>query len=242
MMTKPDSLTGKTYSDFIQSKKANQTAIVCLSVALAVVSIMAFTKDTEVIAVPYNFQQEVRVEGKQANEAYMTSHAIGFASMLGNISERNVEFVMKTMSKNMSPYLEQQLAPAMKNEAQLLTLRKASQTFIIEDMMYEPRNNIVWVWGMKTVKVPAGTEHKERFTYEFRIEPHAGNPRITHFDAYPGIPKTKNNAEYVVDTLPYLTDALDKAKANNDPSKAEYRITPAQSGENTKQANEGEDK
>jgi hypothetical protein len=135
------------------------------------------------------------------------------------------------VEKMLSPFLQSNLEEGLRNEAQILKIRKASQTFVIEDMMYEPKNNLVWVWGTKTLKVHTGTEKKERFTYEFRIEANNGVPRITHYDAYAGIPKQKNNEEYTVDTSPFLTDALEKAKTGTDPDKAKFKVIKGNAAE-----------
>lgn len=223
-MKKQDSLTAKSYSDFEQSKKTNRITIACLSITSALLAIMAFTSKTEIIVKPAQYEGELRVHGRQANQQYMLGHAMGIASLVGNISERNADFVTTTVLGMMSPFLRGELESGLKNEVQILKVRKASQQFVVEDMMYEPKNNIVWVWGLKTLKVHTGTEHKERWTYEFRIEPQNGSPRITHFDSYSGVPKQKNNEEYTVDSSPYLTEALDKVKEGTDPEKARYPI------------------
>ena len=230
-MNQSDSLVGKSYRDFEQSKKFNRTVISALAIACAVLTVMVATKDTEIVVLPPSYDSELRVHGNQANEQYMLRHAMGVASLVGNVNERNIDFVVNTVDKMLSPYLQSNLGEGLRNEAQILKIRKASQTFVIEDMMYEPKNNLVWVWGTKTLKVHTGTEHKERFTYEFRIEANNGVPRITHYDAYAGIPKQKNNEEYTVDTSPFLTDALEKAKDGNDPDKAKYKVIKGNAAE-----------
>jgi conjugal transfer pilus assembly protein TraE len=230
-MNESESLVGKSYRDFEQSKKFNRTVISALSIACAVLTIMVASKDTEIVVMPPSYDSELRVHGNQANEQYMLRHAMGIASLVGNVNERNIDFVVSTVEKMLSPFLQSNLEEGLRNEAQILKIRKASQTFVIEDMMYEPKNNLVWVWGTKTLKVHTGTEKKERFTYEFRIEANNGVPRITHYDAYAGIPKQKNNEEYTVDTSPFLTDALEKAKTGTDPDKAKFKVIKGNAAE-----------
>lgn len=224
-MKKAESLIAMSMSDFEQSKKYNRMVIGGLTAICACLTFMLTTKETEVIVTPASYDQEIRIKGNRANEHYMTRHAFGVASMIGNISERNAPFVMNTMLGMMSPFLRSQLEDGLLKELQILKIRKAHQTFVIEDMMYEPKNNLVWVWGTKTLSVKSGSKAEERWTYEFRIEPRNGSPVITHFDSYAGIPKQKNKDEYTVDNSPYLNDALDKVL--NDPrNKLNTRTIP----------------
>jgi len=222
-MKKNDSLIGKSLSDYQNSKRSNQIVITTLSVALCVTSFMALRNNTEVVVTPANFDKEITVRGSRANEAYMTGHALSIAGLAGNLNERNVDFVVNTLSRMMTPYLRTNLEEALMQEAQILKIRKATQSFVIEDMMYEPRNNLVWVWGTKTLQVSTGTTHNQRWTYELRIEPHAGMPRITHFDAYSGVPKKKTD-DYVVEANPYMNTELAEALKTTNPDNTRFKL------------------
>jgi conjugal transfer pilus assembly protein TraE len=224
------SFVGKSYSDIVQTKKGYQIAVLSLSLAVGLLSILVMNKNVEVIVMPPDYYEAITVNGDYANEAYAASHAMGIAGMIGNVSERNVEFVTETFLKVLSPYLRSQVEAALNAEAQILKTRRARQTFMIEDVMYEPRNNIVWVWGQKTLTFAGGGTHSERFTYEFRIQPKHGAPRVSHFDAYTGAPNAKDT-EYTVDMLPYLSRELKLVKLMANPATmAKYGVTPDPEG------------
>jgi hypothetical protein len=61
------------------------------------------------------------------------------------------------------------------------------------------------VWGTKETTIASNTM-REAFTYEFRIVPNHGEPKLTHFDAYPGRPKIRSKDP--VHVTPYLTRSL----------------------------------
>jgi conjugal transfer pilus assembly protein TraE len=218
-MKKEESLVRMSMTDFEQSKKFNRMMIGGLTAICLCLTIMLTTKETEIVVMPAIYDQEIKVQGNRANEHYMTRHGFGIASLIGNINERNAPFVMTTMLDMMSPYLRSQLEDGLLKEVQILKIRKANQSFVIEDMMYEPKNNLIWVWGTKTLSIKSGSKAEERWTYELRIEPRNGSPVITHFDSYAGTPKQKNNDEYTVDNSPYLDETLDRVM--NDPRNAE---------------------
>lgn len=215
-MKKADSLVGKSLSDFQESKKFNRMVISCLAGTTLCLAFLLVSKDTEIVVMPPNYTEAVVVEGRKANQHFMEMHAMSIAGLIGNINERNSSFVVKTLLNLMSPRLKDEMGAGLENEAQILKIRKAKQTFVIEDMMYEPKNNLIWVWGTKTLSVKSGGKKEDRWTYEFRIEPQQGSPRITHYDSYPGTPKQRTNDEYVVDNSPYLSEALEKVA--NDPN------------------------
>ena len=76
--------------------------------------------------------------------------------------------------------------------------------------MFRDSDSIVWVWGTKETTIAANTI-REPFTYEFRIVPNHGEPKVTHFDAYSGRPKLRNKTP--VEVTPYLTRELSLVKA-----------------------------
>lgn len=224
MKKSKNSFVGKSYSDIIATKKGYEITILALSLTVALLGILVFNKTVETVVMPPDYYEAIVVNGDYANEAYSASHAMGIAGMIGNVSERNVEFVTQSFLKVLSPHLRQQVESALNAEAQILKTRKARQTFLIEDVMYEPRNNITWVWGQKTLTFAGGGSHSERFTYEFRITPKHGSPRISHFDAYAGVPNAKD-ASYTVDMQPYLSRELKLVKLMAEPEKnAQYDV------------------
>lgn len=225
-MTSSKSFVNESYTDLINTRRGYQIAILSLSLAVGLMAIMAFNKNVEIVVMPPDYSEPIVVNGSYANQSYAASHALGIAAMVGNISEKNADFVITNFLKVLSPYLRSQIESTLNAEVKILKTRKARQTFLIEDVMYEPRNNIIWVWGQKTLTFAGGGNHSERFTYEFRIEPKNGAPRVSHFDAYPGIPRAKDE-KYTVEMKPYLSQELKQVQDTADPaSKAKYDVTP----------------
>lgn len=204
-------ITALSYHDLQQAKKTYRLAIGSLSVAVLILTFMVSSKKTEVVVMPPDYYEPIIVNGNYANQAYAASHAMNIANLMGNVNERNVDFVMENILRMLSPHLRSQLAQAFQNEVQILKSRRARQSFYVEDVMYDPKNNIVFVWGNKRTSMVGQSEITDRFTYEMRIQPSNGMPKITHFDAYPGIPKSRDQNR-VVEIQPYLTRELKLAQ------------------------------
>lgn len=202
---KPTSLTANAYMDLMASKKYYRMTIAFLSFAVLILAILVQGKKTEIVVMPPDYFEPIIVDGKYANRSYIANHALSIALSLGNISSKNIDFVSDALMKVLSPRLQTKLGKALETEAKLLSKRRARQTFEVEDVMFRDSDNLVWVWGEKSTTV-GGNTLREYFTYEFRIEPNHGMPKITHFDAYPGKPSMRDNEP--VKVTPYLTREL----------------------------------
>ena len=202
---KPTSLTANAYMDLMASKKYYRMSIAFLSFAVLILAILVQGKNTEIVVMPPDYFEPIIVDGKYANRSYIANHALSIALSLGNISSKNIDFVGDALMKVLSPRLQSKLGKALETEAKLLSKKRARQTFEVEDVMFRDSDNLVWVWGEKSTTV-GGNTMREYFTYEFRIEPNHGMPKITHFDAYPGKPAMRNKEP--VKVTPYLTREL----------------------------------
>lgn len=218
-------MTAQSYQDLQNAKKAYRLAIGSLSVAVLILTVMVASKKTEVVVMPPDYYEPIIVNGNYANQSYAASHAMNIANLMGNVNERNIDFVTETVIRMLSPHLRTQLVQAFQTEVQILKNRRARQSFYVEDVMFDPKNNIVFVWGNKRTSMIGQAEITERFTYEMRIQPSNGMPKITHFDAYPGIPKSRD-PNRVVEIQPYLTRELKLAKLMAS-DKVTYEQSPA---------------
>lgn len=207
---KHPSITAVAYTDLMNSKKAYHITIASLAITVLFLVVMVSAKSTEIVVMPPDYYEPVIVNEQYANQSYAAGHAVGIALLIGNISSKNVDFVTETLIKKLSPTLQVSLTNALETEAKLIKRRRARQIFEVEDVMFRNSDNVVWVWGTKETTIK-GSPITETFTYEFRIEPSHGSPKITHFDAYPGRPR--NRSQQPVEVTPYLTRELSLVKA-----------------------------
>jgi len=211
-MKRSESKVLKSVSE-IQTNQTKDTIIKygLLAIAGVLACALAF-KDTEVIATPPNFTQPLVVAGNVANKEYKLRWAVAAASIAGNLSKDNADFVLNQLDSMLSPYLRQQILPSLKKEVQILIARDAEQTFVIKDAIYDPVKDLVWIWGDRTIKLKATANNinlPQKWTYEFRIKPFSERAAITHFNSYKGLPKNRD-VEYLVEENPMLTAELKK--------------------------------
>lgn len=218
-MLKKESRVIKSYDDVKNKANLNMMITAALSMTSLALAFMAFTKTVEVVVVPPNFTEEIRVADNQANEHYKVRWAFATAALAGNITGKNAEFVVEQIGNMLSPYLKEYVLPGLVKEAQIIKVREASQRFTVEDAIYDPERDIVWIWGWKEFIVKGRDPDRQRWTYEFRIEPFNGRPAITHFDAYPDTPRAKDKT-YKVEPQPLLSDDLKQAFETTNPDQS----------------------
>lgn len=228
-----DSPTLKSVKDVNDSKKSQKTVNLILASSVLVLAFMVATEDTVAVVTPPQFSEELRVSQNQANEHYKVMWAFAGSALAGNINEDNAEFVVDQLGRMFSPYLKDAILPSIEREAQIVAARKAEQTFKIEDAIYEPKNDIVFVWGHKELEVDKSDKpSSQRWTYEFRIEPFTGRPAITHFDSYPGPPKSKS-PDYKVEYNPIISQEIKQAMESTNPDAPVKKENTTNSGEDT---------
>lgn len=216
-MKKSDSRVLKSVSE-IKNAETKDTIIKYSLLAISGVLACALAlKDTQVIAIPPNFSQPLEVAGNVANKEYKLRWAVAAASIAGNLSKSNADFVLNQIDSMLSPYLRELILPSLKKEVQILIARDAEQSFVIKDAIYDPVKDLVWIWGDRTIKLKSGgnlSNLPQRWTYEFRVKPFAERAAITHFNSYKGLPKNRD-VEYLVEENPMLSAELKKVISDN---------------------------
>ena len=187
-------MVGAAYSDLIATKSKLLSIIIMQTIALLVLAFLYITTETETIIVPAQVTGEMVIGEGKANEEYQKRFAYSVASLIGNVSPRNIDFVLENIEKMLSPNLRSTILPSLKNEANVMKVRGYEQDYVVKDMIWSTKADMVYVWGEKTTR--GGKEvSNDDFTYEIRLKPIDGFPRIVHLKGYKGVP-SKNKQDF----------------------------------------------
>ena len=152
-----------------------------------------FFTDPVTIVTPPNMNEEITVVGNKASESYKTQWALFFSTLLGNINPTNISFVTAYVLDALSPELQAKTSESLQEQINIMQARGVEQTFKPNDIYYDPKNDMVYVWGTKTtrlVNVPDKTE-SSKWTYEWVLGMKNGRPRIAYVNQYSGTPNIK---------------------------------------------------
>lgn len=167
-----------------------------LVIAVLVLSFAVLRKDETVVVVPPTFTEQITMVGNKASEAYKTGWALFAANMVGNISQRNMGFVVDTIGKMFKAQERDDFEALLKAQVQALQARSVRENFTALDLIYNSQVDTAWVYGdKKTISVRSGASTTQKWTYEIRIEARNGQPKIIHFDQYAGAPDTHNRVQ-----------------------------------------------
>ncbi|WP_299020962.1 TraE/TraK family type IV conjugative transfer system protein [uncultured Photobacterium sp.] len=174
---------------------------IALIVALFVIAVLALkilTTKPVTIVIPPQLSEEIAIVGNKADESYKKLWGIHIASILGNASERTLEVVLDAM-KPMVPIEDyDEMAAQLQAHVKALALRGQTQTFTPIDTYYDPRKDIMYIYGERQLISRKKADKKNplkpvRWTYEMTVESAGGTPSLTYIDQYEGAPNIDRN-------------------------------------------------
>jgi conjugal transfer pilus assembly protein TraE len=161
--------------------------LIVANIALVVV---VLTQDKETVLVPPNITERMSVSKKGADAAYKKSWGLFVASMIGNVTPANADFV----NDQMSTLFDGRVYHSMKAEiaAQILEIKSnnLSIEFEPQQIVYEPETDRVFVLGKNQTSGSAGRLSKENRVFEIEIEMSGGRPLVTAMETYSGEART----------------------------------------------------
>jgi conjugal transfer pilus assembly protein TraE len=163
--------------------------IVMACVALFAVY-FSMTSHERVVIVPPGINQATSVGWADADATYYKSFGMFIATLIGNITPANVEFVSKSLSGFMDSAVYSDVRKKMIALADSREFREtASATkFVPTAIAYEPDTHKVFVAGqMAIMNAQSDVKTAEDLTYEMIIKIREGRPVITAISSYPGI-------------------------------------------------------
>ena len=188
------SSAGVAYGELIsRNTKIIRSNLVAVVVIAGLTGKILFFTDPVTIVIPPNMSEEITITGNKVSESYKTQWALFFSTMIGNINPNNINFVTEYILKALSPDLQAKIGETLQSQINIMQTRGVDQTFSPNDIYYDPKNDVVYVWGTKTTKlinVPDKTE-SSKWTFEWVLGMKNGLPRIAYVNQYSGTPNIK---------------------------------------------------
>jgi conjugal transfer pilus assembly protein TraE len=186
----------KTYaSTFLSIQRSNQfMKMVCLCL-LATNILVVFgwlKKDTSIILVPPGLSEKSEIAKNKASEGYKKSWAMYVATLIGNVTPENADFVLDSFGGMVTGEIRQSVIEQITQELDTLKLEKVSSTFEIVYVTYEPETDKVYISGRNRMTGAGGKSVPTEQTFEFKIDVKQYSPIITQMASYAGQPKLTN--------------------------------------------------
>ncbi|WP_297501662.1 TraE/TraK family type IV conjugative transfer system protein [Ferrovum sp.] len=166
---------------------ASNVIMACIALFAAYASL---TSHERVVIVPPGINQATSVGWADADATYYKAFGMFIATLIGNITPANVEFVSKSLSGYMDSAVYSDVRKKMIALADSREFRETAGAtkFVPTAIAYEPDTNKVFVAGQMTVvTAQSSTKIADDLTYEMVVKMREGRPVITAITSYPGI-------------------------------------------------------
>jgi conjugal transfer pilus assembly protein TraE len=163
-------------------------AVAALSIA-ALVSVFSWAgRHDRVVIVPPTLKTEASVEWRKADAEYIKAFGLYYATLMGSITPKNVEF----LADQLSTITEPSIYPEIRKT--LLVLAKnpqfktggSSSAFIAERVIFDAESGLTFVVGDNQVYAMAGGVKNNPMVYELDIRIEEGRPVVYAISNYPG--------------------------------------------------------
>lgn len=184
----------KIFSDDWRGTRAENTflrlLIPLLLLSNIATGISLIFRDRETILVPPQISETMRVSAKKADESYKRSWALYVATLVGNITPGNADFINEQLSQVVDAVtyhgMRQQLAD------QILEIKNNNLTidFQPNQVIYEDETGRVFVLGRSQTSGSAGKLTRENRVFEVLVEMVNGRPVVNDLQSYQGEART----------------------------------------------------
>jgi len=171
------------------SNKVLLVANLLLAFAVVVLGGAAINNRERITVVPPNIDKPYTIGWRSATPEYYKSFALYFSGLIGQISPKNIEFVIQTV---VDRFCDAPIADGIKKKLRAIAAdyqfqqSTASSWFEGDKLFWEESSGKVFVTGrLWTVYANRNVVSRD-VTYEYRIEVREGQPVITNFDSYEG--------------------------------------------------------
>jgi conjugal transfer pilus assembly protein TraE len=149
----------------------------------------AFSVKEVIRLVPPYLNEPVSVGWNSASENYYKSFGLYFATLVGNITPSNVDFVTDILSTYLEPEIYTQIRPKLIALSQDAIFRESggASVFAPGHITYEPETSKVFVPGVMTMSSYAKSQPEvKNIIYEIAIHIKDGLPKISYLNSYEG--------------------------------------------------------
>lgn len=147
-------------------------------------------KDAAIILVPPSLSENSEIAKNKASEGYKKAWALYAASLIGNVTPENADFVLKTFQGMITSDLRAAVTNRIMSEVNTLRVESVTSSFEIDGIGYEAKSDKVFVFGKNKLVGPTQETKISDETIEFIIEVKQFHPFITHLASYKGPPRT----------------------------------------------------
>lgn len=141
-----------------------------------------------VTIIPSNVMTKSTYTANSADQSALSSWGLYIATLLGNVTPSNADFVADSMGHLLSPSIYKQVMTGVADQVAKIKTDQLTLQFDPSEVKFNAAKNAVYVDGWLTTTDSHGSAHREERTYEVYFSVVNYQPRVIGLDSYAGKP------------------------------------------------------
>lgn len=183
-----EATTAQRFSSLNQTIRVLRLLAVAQTITIAVLVIGFVFKTQIVTIVPSNVMSKATYTSSTADEGALSSWGLYIATLLGNVTPSNADFVADSMGHLLSPSIYKTVMGGVSDQVAKIKTDQLTLQFDPAKVKFDSAKNVVFVDGWLTTTDAHGSAHREERTYEIYFSVVNYQPRVVGLDSYAGKP------------------------------------------------------
>ncbi|MDH3662407.1 MAG: type IV conjugative transfer system protein TraE [Alphaproteobacteria bacterium] len=176
-------------------------SVAALSLVVLMQTFALLGRDRVVVLVPPELSAEAEIARSQANHDYTKAWGLHIASLIGNVTPGNHQFIKDSVYPLLAPAIHAEVTTIIERQLDQLDRDRVSLRFEPRRVVQKDNRVFVFGYGVTTAVGSTAGERKKR-TYEVELEIERHRPVIRHLMTYEGEPRDDDRAASIANEDP----------------------------------------
>ena len=171
-----------------KQNKVLTLAVAAMSVAALLSTYGLVNKHDRIVIVPPALKEVAKIDWGKADAEYLKSFALYYATLMGSITPKNVEFLADRLSSITAPAIYPEVRKtllALAKNPQFMS-SGSSSAFVVESVIYDAELGLTFVMGDNQVFTGSAAVKHNPMVYEIDTRIEEGRPVVYRIVSYPG--------------------------------------------------------
>ena len=176
------------FSTLHQNNRVLRFAVVVLLLMVLGLAFGLVFRTQIITIVPSNAMVKSTYTATSADESALTSWGLSLATLLGNVTPSNADFVSESIGHMLAPGIYKEVMDGIASQVMKIKTNQLTLKFDPADIKFDQRKTLVFVNGWLTTTDSHGTEQREERTYELYFKVVNYQPVVVGLTSYVGKP------------------------------------------------------
>ncbi len=174
------------WTEYAANNRALRAIVLGLAASNLILVMMVAFRSEIVTINPPDPKGVIAYERSKASEDALTSWGLYVATLLGNVSPKNAQFVSNSVGQILAPDLYQAVMTQIATQVKAIEADQLTLSFTPSEIKFDGNRDAVYVVGWLSTQDAHGTTNRVQRTYEMWWKVVDYQPRLVGLNAYLG--------------------------------------------------------